>query len=87
MFSILPVGIDTFLKFYILLYMNENKSKFKAQLVYLGLCILISITGNGKNTYQSPVLKEEKDRNCKLKQSKQGKQELEGFPLFIFNDI
>lgn len=67
--------------------MNENKSKFKAQLVCLGLCILISITGNDKNTYQSPVLKEEKDGNCKLKQSKQGKQELGGFPLFTFNEI
>lgn len=63
MFPNLPVGIDTFLKFYIWLYMNENKSKFKAQVVCLGLCILISITGTDKKTYQSPVLKEEKDWN------------------------
>lgn len=41
--------------------MNKKKSKVKVQVVCLGLCISISVTGNDKNTYQSPVLKEEKD--------------------------
>lgn len=67
--------------------MNKKKSKVKVQVVCLGLCISISVTGNDKNTYQSPVLKEEKDWNYKLKQSKQGKQELEGFLFFTCNKI